>query len=190
MAQALEQVGAPLGEVDDPRRHPLGVQRHAHDVDRRLQQLGGHALGEQRDRAVGGDHLPPAIDHRRRVGLVAAQHELERLAHGSHVGIVERPLAVERGVAGGEQQLVAVAQRDLELLGEPHDHLGARARAPALDEAHMAGGDAGVEGEVHLAAPPAPAPVAQQGPDPGTNAHLGHRRDDSAAPWARHLPRR
>ena len=49
VAQALEQVGAPLGEVDDPRRHPVGVQRHAHDVGRRRQQLGRHALGEQRD---------------------------------------------------------------------------------------------------------------------------------------------
>ena len=92
---------------------------------------------------------------------MAAQHELERLAHRGHVGVVERPLAVERGVAGGEQELVAIAQRDLELLGELQHHLGAGPRAPGLDEAHMAGGDARVEGEVELAAPAPLAPVAQ-----------------------------
>ena len=42
--QAVEQVGAPLREVEDPRRHPLRVQRHPQHVDRRLDQVRGNAL--------------------------------------------------------------------------------------------------------------------------------------------------
>jgi hypothetical protein len=54
--------------------------------------------------ALLADYLPPAIDDRRRVGLVAAQHELERLAYRGHVRVVERPLAVERRVPARRRQ--------------------------------------------------------------------------------------
>ena len=130
MAQALEQVGAPLGEVHDPRRHPVGVQATRMTLAGGASSSGATPSVSSAMRAVRGDHLPPAIDHRRRVRLVAAQHELERLAHRAHVGVVERPLAVERGVAGREQELVAIAQRDLELLGELQHHLGAGRERP------------------------------------------------------------
>jgi hypothetical protein len=63
-------------------------------------------------------------------------------------------------MAGGEQELVAVAQRNLEPIGQLQDHVGARARATGLDEAQVAGGDAGLEGQVELAQPAPPAPVA------------------------------
>jgi hypothetical protein len=45
----------------------------------------------------------------------------------------------------GEQQLVAVAQRDVELLGEMDDHLRTRPCPPGLDEADMPGGHVRLE---------------------------------------------
>ena len=78
-------------------------------------------------------------------------------------------------MAGGEQQLVALPERDLELLGEQQHHLGARRRAAGLDEAQMPGRDPRVERQVELGAPPPLAPLAQQRPDPG----LGARRSPS-----------
>ena len=96
--------------------------------------------------------VPAAVDHDGRVRLVAAQDEVERLAHRPHLGVVERPLAVHRRVAGGQQQLVALAQRHLELLGQVQHHLAAGLGAAGLDEAHVPGRDAGVERQVELAA--------------------------------------
>ena len=96
-----------------------------------------------------------AVDHRRRVGLVGAQYEVERVAHRSHRGILEAVLAVDGRVPGREQQRVAVAQGDVEALGQAQHHLRARARAPGLDEAQVARRDAGLERQVELAqAPP------------------------------------
>ena len=114
---------------------------------------------------------------------MAAQDEVERLAHRGHVGVVERALAVDGRVAGGEQQVVALTQRDLELLGQVQDHLAAGLRAAGLDEADVPGRDAGVEREVELAAPPPLAPVAQQRADTERRREgdVGHGGDGSAA---------
>ena len=150
-AEAVEQVRAPLAEVHDPRREPLGVQAQPHDVHGRLEQVRGHAVGEEADGAVGGHEPPVAIDDERRVGLVAAEDPVERVAHGPHLRLVE-PALRERGrVAGREQQRVALAQRHLELLGEPQHHLGARARAARLDEAEVPRRHARLQREVELA---------------------------------------
>ena len=64
-----------------------------------------------------------------------------------------------------QQELVAIAQRHVERLGELQDHVGAGARAAGLEEAQMPRRDARLEGEVELAQPPAGAPLAQQRPD-------------------------
>ena len=80
--------------------------------------LGRHAGGEQRHGAVGAEHLPGAVDHDRRVGVVAVEDQVDRAAHGRHLGVLQVVLLEDRGVAGGQQQLVAVAQRHVELLGE------------------------------------------------------------------------
>ena len=122
---------------------------------------------------VVGDERPAAVDGDRRVGLVAVEHELDRLVDGLHLGLVERALLVDRRVAGGEQEPVALAQRHLELVGEVEDHLGARLRAAGLDEAEVAGGDAGLEREVELAEAAALAPVAQQGAERGAAVDMG-----------------
>ena len=49
--------------------------------------------------------------------------EVSAASHALELGRVERAGRVERRVAGGEQQPVALAQRDVERAREPHDHL-------------------------------------------------------------------
>jgi hypothetical protein len=131
----------------------------------------GRDLGrEQRDPRIGGRQVPPAVDHHGRVRLVALEHAVERCADRRHLRLVDRPLGVGGREPGGQQQLVAVAQRDVELLGEVQDHLAARPRAAGLQEAEVAGGHAGLEREVELAQPAAPAPVLQQRSPAGLRA--------------------
>ena len=137
----------------------------------------GHAGGQQRDRAVRGDHAPVAIDGERRVWVVAFQHALQRVTHRLHVRFVQPALTVRRRVARGEQQLVAVAQRDVELLGEMDDHLGAGPCPAGLDEADMPGGHVRLEREVQLAQAPPLAPLAQQRPDADPFLDLAHRHE-------------
>ena len=94
------------------------MEGDAQHVDRLLHELGGDALGEGGEAPVGGDHVPMLVDHQRRVRHVSPEHQPDRLTHGLHLGVIQRPLAVHRRVSGGEQQLVALPQRHLEALGE------------------------------------------------------------------------
>jgi hypothetical protein len=93
---------------------------------------------------------------------VAREHPLERLADGRHLGRVDRSLLEGGREAGGQQEVVAVAQRYVELLGQMQHHLPARLRAARLQEAQVSRRDAGLEREVELAEAAPPAPVAQQ----------------------------
>jgi hypothetical protein len=71
-------------------------------------------------------------------------------------------LLIHGRVAGCEQELVALAKRQLELLAEMQHHFAARLRAARLDEAEMACRDVGLERELELAQPASGAPLAQQ----------------------------
>ena len=53
------------------------------------------------------------------------EDQIERFANRSELGILERALREHRGVAGGEKQLVALAEGDLELFGYAQDDVGA-----------------------------------------------------------------
>ena len=119
------------------------------------------------------------------IGLVAAQDAVDRLAHRAHLRRVEVVLGVGGRVAGGEQQRVAVAQRDVEMLGQLDHHLRARLGPPRLDEAQVPGRHARLEREVLLAHPPPAAPVAQQASDAGAVGDRGgHGRHASGGPAA------
>ena len=157
----------PVAEVDHQRPQPARVEADAHHVDRRLEQrridvddpvsayIGG----------VGGDQVPDAVDGDRRVGLMAAEDHVERLAHRLQLGVVERALGKGGGVACGEQEPILLAKGNLELLEDPEQHLAAGLRAARLDEAQMAGRDPGIERQLELSHPPPLAPLAQEGPD-------------------------
>ena len=133
---------SPLVQVQDPRRQAVGVQAQPQDVDRWFEELSGDAPDEDVDSTVGGDESPVAVDDKCGIGLVSAQHLIDRVPHRSHLGRVELALRKHRGVPGRKEQVVAVAQGHLELFGEVEHHRGARARATGLDEAQMARRDA------------------------------------------------
>ena len=163
--QPPQDVGAPLRQVGDPRRHALGMQAQAQRVDGRLQQVRGGAGRDQPDAGVAVDELPAAIDRDRRRGLVGGEQATDDLADLAHLGILERRLGIGGRVAGGQQQLVALPQRHVEMLGELDHHVAARLGAAGLDEAEMARGDLGLQRQLHLAETPLVAPAAQQRAD-------------------------
>ena len=135
-------------------------------VRRRGEQLGRDAVGQQSERRrVRRDQVPAAVHDQRRVRRVPGEHLVERGAHGRHGLGVERRLAVGGRVARGQQQRVALAQRDVEVLGEVEHQLAARPRAARLHEAQVPRRDGGVERDLQLAQPAAAPPVAEQLPD-------------------------
>ncbi len=136
-AQAVQEMTAPLLQIDDPRRHPARVQGDPQGIGRRLEQVRVDPVGQQPDRVVARQQVVVAIDHNRRVWLVRPQEPLERLAHRCHLGRLEAPLAVQGRETGGQQQAVALAQGNLEVLGEVKHHLTARPGAPGLQKADV-----------------------------------------------------
>ena len=138
------------------------METDAQHVQRRLQErlvLHGH---ERPDGAIRGDERPVAIDGDRGIRLVSREHEIDRLARGVERGIVELSFRIHRRVSGGDQQRVALAQRDLQTLGEMQHHVPARRRAAGLDETEMARGDLGLEREIELTETAALPPFAEQ----------------------------
>ena len=129
----------------------------------------GLTTGPSKDdeRVVRGHDVPPAVDDHRGERLVSAQDLVEGLPDGLELVGVERPFAVRRRVARREEQGVALAERDVEVVGEMQHQLPARSRAAGLDEAQMAGGHLRLAGEVELAQAAALAPVTQQIADAG-----------------------
>ena len=49
-----------------------------------------------------------AVDDDRGIRFVSHEHEVDRLAHGRHLLVLERAFGIERRVPGGEQQPVAI----------------------------------------------------------------------------------
>jgi len=108
------------------------------------------------------------------IGLMRGQHPADGVADLVQRRIVERARRVLRREPGGQEQLVALAQRHLEAFGEVQHHLGARPRAAGLDEAEMPRRDPGLQRQLHLAQPPPLAPVAEEETDPPSCA-VSHR---------------
>ena len=112
---------------------------------------------------------------------MAAQDLVDGLADGLELVGVEGALPVRGCVAGREQERVALAQRNVEMLREMEHELAARAGATGFDEAQMASGHLRFDGEVELADAPALAPVTKQVTDPWRRRGDGHRVDGIAA---------
>jgi hypothetical protein len=107
--ESLEQVRTPLVEVEDSRGQPFRMQADAEDVDRRLEEMLGDAVEKHLDSTIGGDEAPMTVEDERRVGLVRAQHLVDRVSDRPHLRSVEVVLRVRRRVAGGEEQIVPIA---------------------------------------------------------------------------------
>src|SRR5260370_16112557 len=105
-----------------------------------------------------------------------ADDQLESLAHGSQLGIVQPVLGERRSVARGEQELVALTKRKAELLGDAQQQVAPRLGAAGLHEAEMARRDPCVERELELRQPAPRAPLAQPRADTHRCARCGHPR--------------
>ena len=106
-----------------------------------------------------------AVHDHGREGLVVSEHPLERVSDSCHRLGVESRLAVARRKASREQELVALAQRNVEGACERQHHLAAGVGPSALDETDVASCDAGLDREGELAHPALATPVLKQLPD-------------------------
>ncbi len=86
---------------------------------------------------------------------------LDRRQRLGHFGRGQPGLLEFGGKPCGEQDLVARAQRDVEIVGQPDDQVAARLRAPGLDKAEVPGRHLDLERELQLAQTAAFAPLAQ-----------------------------
>ena len=94
----------------------------------------------------------PSGGRRPAPGRRVARRARARARHAPGPSPARRGRAARRPARSrGEQQLVAVAQGHVELLGEVQHHLGAGPRPPGLDEAQVPRGDVGLERQVELA---------------------------------------
>jgi hypothetical protein len=154
---AGDERGCQLRPVVDERSERAEHQpQHVHGG---LDLVEGDELPEELSGAVVGAHeVPVPVHHDPREWFVGPEDPVERRQHVVGSRIVETELTVRRRVAGGEEQVVAIAQRHLQRLGERVQHLPARLRASRLDEADMAGRHPGPRRQVELAHPPLRAP--------------------------------
>jgi hypothetical protein len=77
-------------------------------------------------------------------------------------GSVTDLLRVDWRIPGRKEQCVALAERNVELLGEAHQHVPARLRSPVLEETQMARRDFGFGSQIDLSDAPSLAPFTQQ----------------------------
>ena len=118
---------------------PSGCRLDAQDVDRRLEQVVGDGAVSSATPRLAASMPQWRSTTSAGYGSCAASSRSSASRTGPISGLVEPALPVDGRVARGEQQLVALAQRHVELLGEVHDHLGARPRAARLHEARGGG---------------------------------------------------
>jgi hypothetical protein len=181
-AQPREQVTAPVGEVADVRRHAVWVQRDAERVRGRRAEFRRDTTGDVRDAAVCGDDVPVTVDNQGRIGLVGGQKPFERLPDRRHLAFVERALPEGGGVAGRQEKLVAVTQRNVEALREVENHFAARPGAPCLDEAEMSRRDRRSRRNLELTEVPPLPPLTKQHPRRRCALGDGHARTLAATP--------
>lgn len=113
-------------------------------------QVGAELPGQPLEGTIREADAPRAVDRHGGEGLVIREHHPYRGHHLRHLRVVERARPEQGREAGGDEPVVALAQRHLEGLTELQDHRAARVRAPRLEETHMALRDAGLERQAEL----------------------------------------
>jgi hypothetical protein len=73
-AERVEDLRAPLREIDRVRGHAVRVKRDPHGVGGRLEQLGCDSRHEALESVICQHEIPALVDHERRVGLVCMQY--------------------------------------------------------------------------------------------------------------------
>jgi len=99
----------------------------------RLDQAGHDQTG----RLIAHQAIGEAIEHHGGVRRMAIEDELQDRPHARHLVGGQRRLAEHAREAAGFQQPIALAQRQIERLGQHQQRVAARLRAAGLDEAHV-----------------------------------------------------
>ena len=79
-----------------------------------------------------------AVHGHGRKRLLVAKDAVERLARRRHGRVGQVGLVIHRREAAREQELIALAQRNVERTRQRQQHLATRARPSDLDEAEVA----------------------------------------------------
>lgn len=161
-----QQIGPPCPQVTDARSEALRMEGEPHGVQRWGEQMLRDPFQQHRDASIGRHHGVGAVDDESRIRVVPLQQLLHAVAQRAHRRVVERGLRVAGRVTGHHQQGVAFPDRDVEMIGQPQDHLLAGARTARLDERDVTGRGVGAQGQLQLADPPLLTPTAQQWPYP------------------------
>jgi hypothetical protein len=142
---------AVLGEVDDAGSEAVRVEEQSVDVERRAEFAQRNIAEEPLSGAVADDDVATSIECDGRERLVVLEHERGGVVNGAQVGSFEVGLSEGRSESSGQEESVLFAQRESESMGETQDHVAAGLGAAGLDEAQVARGDVGVDGELELA---------------------------------------
>jgi hypothetical protein len=148
---------APLGKVDDPRRHGSRMQHEPHCVDRRAKKLLCDIDIQLWQHSVRQHDVPMTVDREGRIRFMRLYDLLDRLPRSGK--FLERSLLIGRCKSGRQEQEVALAKRHIEVFGKTDDHFPARLRAARFQIAQMPGGAVGYVGQVHLCQPAALPPL-------------------------------
>jgi hypothetical protein len=161
VAQVLDDVPTPLGQVLHPPSHAVGVHGQPQHVHWRFQQFGGSALGEHRQGRVGTHDLPVGARDDRGVGHVALEDAVEGLPDRTEDRGIEARFGGTRARSRGYEQGVSLPQRQAQRLGQAHHHRPPGARATLLQETHVALRRSGPHCQLELARSPERPPAAQ-----------------------------
>ena len=86
--EAPQQVGAPLGEIHDPRSQPGRMKGQAQRVDGRDEEFRRNAGEKHSGTRVACNNVPLAVDHEGRIGIMAGEQPLNGIPDVSHVRAV------------------------------------------------------------------------------------------------------
>ena len=151
-ARALEQSGSDRRPVQHRIAHRPGFDHQIQDVGGLGQSVRRAEPAEQALRAaIRPEHVPGPIHQHGRERLMLREHRGHRDLHALELRRVEPSDRIQGGVAGSQQDCVALAKWNLERLGKADDHLAARLRAACLDEADVPGRRRGRQRQIELA---------------------------------------
>jgi hypothetical protein len=135
---AAQEMNRDILPVFDEWSQHVGGDERVGKVDRSArggaQQESDHVSGSR----IGAQQIPAPVDHERRIRLLLRQHVVERAIHLRELGAGEVALMPHRREAGGEQQRILLAQRDIEHGAKPQHHLARRLGTAGFEEAQVA----------------------------------------------------
>src|SRR5579863_1555351 len=103
-----------------------------------------------------------AIQHQRGMRFMLLQHPVDGTRHGRHLLGIDALLVVLRSESRREQEIVPLAQRNIQRIGYNGKEIPAGRAASAFHKAEMTLRDTSIEREIKLAFAALVPPVAQQ----------------------------